>query len=44
MKLILKICQNFVKNFDKIEEKNSLFTGKNGIGKTFYLAVLPMNC
>ena len=26
MKLILNICQNFVKDFDKIEEKNLLFT------------------
>ncbi len=35
MELILKICQNFVKNFDKMEEKNLLFTGKTGLGKTF---------
>lgn len=35
MKLILNICQNFVKDFDKIEEKNLLFTGKTGLGKTF---------
>lgn len=35
IELILKICQNFVKNFDKIEEKNLLFTGKTGLGKTF---------
>lgn len=35
IELILKICQNFVKNFDKLEEKNLLFTGKTGLGKTF---------
>ncbi|MCI9039649.1 MAG: ATP-binding protein [Clostridia bacterium] len=35
MKLILNICQTFVKEFDKIEEKNLLFTGKTGLGKTF---------
>lgn len=35
IQLILKICQNFVKNFDKMNEKNLLFTGKTGLGKTF---------
>lgn len=35
IELILKICQNFVNDFDKIEEKNLLFTGKTGLGKTF---------
>ncbi len=35
IKLILDICQNFVKTFDNIEEKNLLFTGKTGLGKTF---------
>lgn len=35
MELILKICQNFIKNFDIIDEKNLLFTGKTGLGKTF---------
>lgn len=35
IELILKICQNFVKNFDNVEEKNLLFTGKTGLGKTF---------
>ena len=35
MKLILEICHNFVDKFDIIDEKNLLFTGKTGLGKTF---------
>ena len=35
MKLIKEICINFIENFDDIEEKNLLFTGKTGLGKTF---------
>ena len=35
MELILKICHNFIDYFDNIEEKNLLFTGKTGLGKTF---------
>lgn len=35
IELILKICHNFVDTFDDIEEKNLLFTGKTGLGKTF---------
>lgn len=35
IKLILKICHDFIDNFDNIEEKNLLFTGKTGLGKTF---------
>lgn len=35
IELILKICHRFIKNFDKIDEKNLLFTGKTGLGKTF---------
>lgn len=35
MEIILKICHNFVEAFDNIEEKNLLFTGKTGLGKTF---------
>ena len=35
MKLILKICHDFIDNFDNIDEKNLLFTGKTGLGKTF---------
>lgn len=34
MKNIYKICQNFVNNFDTIDE-NLLFTGPPGLGKTF---------
>lgn len=35
MKQILDICNRFVKNFDDIKEKNLLFTGNSGLGKTF---------
>ncbi len=35
IELILKICHDFVNNFDNIDEKNLLFTGKTGLGKTF---------
>ena len=35
MELIKNICDNFIKNFDDINEKNLLFTGKTGLGKTF---------
>ena len=35
MKLIQKICLNFISHFDNPEEKNLLFTGKTGLGKTF---------
>ena len=35
MKLIIKICHDFIDNFDDIENKNLLFTGKTGLGKTF---------
>lgn len=35
IELILKICHNFVDTFDNTEEKNLLFTGKTGLGKTF---------
>ena len=35
MELILKICHDFIDNFDNIDEKNLLFTGKTGLGKTF---------
>jgi len=35
IELILKICQNFVKNFNITDERNLLFTGKTGLGKTF---------
>ena len=35
IKLILKICHDFIDNFDNIDEKNLLFTGKTGLGKTF---------
>lgn len=35
IELILEICKNFIKNFDQLEEKNLLFTGKTGLGKTF---------
>lgn len=33
--LINNICHNFIDNFDNIDEKNLLFTGKTGLGKTF---------
>ena len=32
---IKKICENFIKNFDDPNEKNLLFTGNTGLGKTF---------
>lgn len=35
MNRILIICQNFIKNFDSPEEKNLLFFGNSGLGKTF---------
>lgn len=35
IKLILKACNNFIENFDDINEKNLLFCGKTGLGKTF---------
>lgn len=33
--LIKDICLNFIKNFDNKEQKNLLFTGNTGLGKTF---------
>ena len=35
MENIKKIAQRFIKNFDNPEEKNLLFTGNTGLGKTF---------
>lgn len=35
IKIIRKICDNFIKNFDNSSEKNLLFTGNTGLGKTF---------
>lgn len=35
IEIIKKICINFINNFDNIEEKNLLFTGNTGLGKTF---------
>lgn len=32
---IKNLCQNFIKNFDNTNEKNLLFTGNTGLGKTF---------
>ena len=32
---IKKICNKFIKNFDSKDEKNLLFTGNSGLGKTF---------
>lgn len=32
---ILENCRNFVKNFEKSEVKNMLFSGPTGVGKTF---------
>ena len=32
---IKEICINFVNNFDNFDEKNLLFTGNTGLGKTF---------
>ncbi len=33
--LIKNICMNFINNFDDPKEKNLLFTGNTGLGKTF---------
>ena len=33
--LIIKICKNFIANFNNSSTKNLLFTGKTGLGKTF---------
>ena len=35
IKLIKNIAQNFIKNFDNPKEKNLLFFGNSGLGKTF---------
>ncbi len=35
MELIRSICNQFIDNFDDKNEKNLLFTGKTGLGKTF---------
>lgn len=35
IKIIKKICDNFIKNFDNSNEKNLLFTGNTGLGKTY---------
>ena len=35
IKLILDICKKFIANFDNPEEKNLLFRGRTGLGKTF---------
>lgn len=35
MVLIKEKVQNFINNFDNIEEKNLIFTGNTGVGKTF---------
>jgi DNA replication protein DnaC len=35
IKNIKKICENFINNFDDPNEKNLLFTGNTGLGKTF---------
>lgn len=35
IKLIKNICEKFIDNFDHVKEKNLLFTGKTGLGKTF---------
>ena len=35
IKLVRKICDNFIANFDDPNEKNLLFTGTTGVGKTF---------
>lgn len=35
MKQVKDIAIDFIKNFDKPEEKNLLFTGNTGLGKTF---------
>lgn len=35
IELIYKICLHFIKHFDDPDEKNLLFTGTTGLGKTF---------
>lgn len=35
IKLIKEICMKFINNFDDPKEKNLLFTGNTGLGKTF---------
>ena len=35
MKIIKKLCDNFIENFDNPEQKNLLFIGNTGLGKTF---------
>jgi DNA replication protein DnaC len=35
IEIIKKICLRFVNNFDNPDEKNLLFTGNTGLGKTF---------
>ena len=35
IEIIKKICQKFIENFDNPDEKNLLFTGNTGLGKTF---------
>ena len=35
IEIIKKIAFNFINNFDKPEEKNLLFTGNTGLGKTY---------
>lgn len=35
IRLIKDICMNFINNFDDPNEKNLLFTGNTGLGKTF---------
>ncbi len=35
IKKIKKIAENFIENFDDANEKNLLFTGNTGLGKTF---------
>lgn len=35
IKIIKNICMNFITNFDDVNEKNLLFTGNTGLGKTF---------
>ena len=32
---IKKACENFIENFDDLEEKNLLFIGNTGLGKTY---------
>lgn len=35
IEIIKKICDNFINNFENPKEKNLLFTGNTGLGKTF---------